>query len=67
MNERGHFFSEGNYDILGAPLSDGSDAHLDGFAAMGKRQGGHHRLFVDSGMAARGGGARKSRIHDDDP
>jgi len=26
MNERGHFFSEGNYDILGPPLSDGSDA-----------------------------------------
>lgn len=26
MNERGHFFSEGEYDILGAPLSDGSDA-----------------------------------------
>ena len=26
MNERGHFFSEGNYDILGAPRSDGSDA-----------------------------------------
>src|SRR5215475_13231128 len=26
MNERGHFFSEGIYDILGAPLSDGSDA-----------------------------------------
>jgi uncharacterized protein len=24
--KRGHFFSEGNYDILGAPLSDGSDA-----------------------------------------
>src|SRR6201996_244001 len=23
MNERGHFFSEGNYDILGAPLTDG--------------------------------------------
>src|SRR6266404_5826522 len=23
MNERGHFFSEGNYDILGPPLSDG--------------------------------------------
>jgi uncharacterized protein len=28
MNERGHFFSEGNYDILGAPLSDGDDALL---------------------------------------
>ncbi|HEX3876468.1 MAG TPA: CocE/NonD family hydrolase [Bryobacteraceae bacterium] len=26
MNERGHFFSEGLYDILGAPLSDGVDA-----------------------------------------
>jgi hypothetical protein len=26
MNERGHYFSEGNWDILGAPLSDGSDA-----------------------------------------
>ena len=26
MNERGHFFSEGNYDILGAPRTDGYDA-----------------------------------------
>jgi putative CocE/NonD family hydrolase len=26
MNERGHFFSEGEYDILGAPLTDGDDA-----------------------------------------
>ena len=26
MNERGHFFSEGNYDILGAPITDGEDA-----------------------------------------
>ncbi len=26
MNERGHFFSEGNYDILGPPLTDGTDA-----------------------------------------
>ena len=26
MNERGHFFSEGEYDILGAPLTDGVDA-----------------------------------------
>ena len=25
MNERGHFFSEGEYDILGAPLSDADD------------------------------------------
>ena len=25
MNERGHFFSEGNYDILGPPLTDGED------------------------------------------
>ena len=26
QNERGHFFSEGNYDILGPPISDGDDA-----------------------------------------
>ncbi|MHB1168691.1 MAG: CocE/NonD family hydrolase [Longimicrobiales bacterium] len=26
QNERGHFFSEGNWEILGAPLSDGEDA-----------------------------------------
>src|SRR6266542_1362530 len=25
MNERGHFFSEGSYDILGPPLTDGDD------------------------------------------
>jgi putative CocE/NonD family hydrolase len=25
MNERGHFFSEGNYDILGPPLTDGTE------------------------------------------
>jgi putative CocE/NonD family hydrolase len=25
MNERGHFFSEGTYDILGPPLSDGTE------------------------------------------
>src|SRR4051794_9900332 len=24
-NERGHFFSEGNYDILGPPTTDGTD------------------------------------------
>src|ERR1700735_3235579 len=28
MNERGHFFSEGDYDILGPPLTD-SDAELN--------------------------------------
>jgi putative CocE/NonD family hydrolase len=28
MNERGHFLSEGSYDILGPPLTDGSDAIL---------------------------------------
>ncbi len=26
MNERGRFFSEGNYDILGPPTTDGDDA-----------------------------------------
>ncbi|RPJ71429.1 MAG: CocE/NonD family hydrolase, partial [Acidobacteria bacterium] len=26
QNERGHYFSEGHYDILGAPVTDGQDA-----------------------------------------
>jgi putative CocE/NonD family hydrolase len=26
QNERGHFFSDGHYDILGPPISDGEDA-----------------------------------------
>lgn len=26
QNERGHFFSEGNWDILGPPITDGDDA-----------------------------------------
>ncbi|MGD8320746.1 MAG: CocE/NonD family hydrolase [Gemmatimonadota bacterium] len=33
MNERGRFFSEGNWDILGPPLSDGYDA-FDWMAAQ---------------------------------
>ena len=33
INERGHFFSEGNYDILGPPLTDGDDE----FAWIGKQ------------------------------
>ncbi len=33
MNERGHFFSEGNYDILGTPLTD-SDDELDWMGAQ---------------------------------
>jgi len=33
QNERGHFFSEGNYDILGPPRTDGKDA-LDWLSAQ---------------------------------
>src|ERR1700735_4577533 len=33
MNERGHFFSEGDYDILGPPLTD-SDDELDWMSAQ---------------------------------
>ncbi|HUA82635.1 MAG TPA: CocE/NonD family hydrolase [Bryobacteraceae bacterium] len=33
INERGHFFSEGNYDILGPPLSDG-DEELNWMSAL---------------------------------
>ena len=61
QNERGHFFSEGNYDILGAPITDGYDA-IDWLteAAVVERQGRHDRLLVDRGMAA--GASRRSGI-----
>ena len=39
MNERGHFFSEGTYDILGPPLTDGADAiDVDDVAALVERE-----------------------------
>lgn len=40
MNERGHFFSEGNYDILGAPLTDAEDQ----FNWMGKQEWGSGKI-----------------------
>ncbi len=67
MNERGHFFSEGNYDILGAPLSDGNDAiELDGCTALEQRQGRDDRVFFDSRVATSGGGAGQSGFRGDD-
>ena len=48
MNERGHFFSEGNYEILGAPLTDvRRRVELDVRAAVVERQSGADRLLVD--------------------
>lgn len=40
MNERGHYFSEGNYDILGAPLTDAEDQ----FNWMGKQDWGNGKI-----------------------
>ena len=52
MNERGHFFSEGIYDILGAPLTDGVDAiNWMTSAAVVQRQGGNHRMLLHRGVA----------------
>ena len=68
MNERGHFFSEGNYDILGAPLSDGADAITwMCVAAMVQRQGRNHRVLLHSRVADGRRGAGQSSVHDDDP
>ena len=51
-NERGHFFSEGNYDILGPPLTDGVRRDpVDLVAAMVQRQGRSDRLLIDRGVA----------------
>ena len=62
MNERGHFFSEGDYDILGPPLTDGDDAITwMAVAAVVQRQGRDHRLLFDRRMATGRRGAGQSR------
>ena len=61
QNERGHFFSEGNYDILGAPTTDGYDTdRLAVEAAVVERQGRHDRLLVDRRVSD--GASRRSAI-----
>jgi hypothetical protein len=47
QNERGHFFSEGNYDILGSPTRRLRHRRLADEAAVVERQGRHHRLLID--------------------
>ena len=67
MNERGHFFSEGNYDILGAPdLRRRRRDQMDVVAGLVEQKGRHDRLFVDRRMAAGGRRSRKSEFYDDD-
>ena len=67
MNERGHFFSEGNYDILGPPLTDGYD-EITWIATQPWSNGkvGLDRLLVDGRVAAGGGRARRSAGPGDD-
>ncbi len=66
QNERGHFFSEGNYDILGSP-TDGYDA-LDVAveAAVVERQGRDDRVFVDRRVSDGRRGARAPRVCGDE-
>ena len=53
MNERGRYFSEGDYDILGVPLTD-SDDEFDWMTALPlvHRQGRPHRLLLHRRVAA---------------
>ncbi len=53
MNERGRYFSEGDYDILGVPLTD-SDDELDWMGALpwSAGQGRPHRLLLHRRVAA---------------
>ena len=54
MNERGHFFSEGDYDILGAPLTDADDQFTwMATSALVLRQNRPHRLQLHRRVAAR--------------
>ena len=47
QNERGHFFSEGNYDILGSQDRRLQHGRLADEAGLVERQDRHDRLFVD--------------------
>ncbi len=64
MNERGRYFSEGDYDILGPPLTD-SDDELDwmGGAAVVCGQGWPDRLLLHGGVAVGRGLARQQGPH----
>ena len=61
QNERGHFFSEGNYDILGAPTTDGDDA----LTWMAKQAWSNGKVGTtgcsSQPRATRGAAARRSR------
>ena len=67
MQERGHFFAEGNWDILGPPLTDGED-ELEWLTSQPwvQRSGRHDRVFVDRGMAAGRRVARSPRLRGDE-
>ena len=47
QNERGRYFSEGKYETLGEPMTDGYET-IDYLteAAVVERQGGHDRMLV---------------------
>ena len=62
QNERGHFFSEGNYDILGAPTHRRLRRdRLAVEAAVVQRQGRHDRLLLDRRIPVGHRRARPSR------
>jgi len=58
----GHFFSEGNYDILGSKTDGYKHRRLVDEAVVVERQDRHHRLFVDGGISDGRRGARTSRL-----
>ena len=67
QNERGHFFSEGNYDILGPPHDRRLRCHrLADQAALVQRQGRDHRLQLHRRVAAGRGLARPSGVRRDE-
>jgi uncharacterized protein len=53
QNERGRYYSEGEWEILGHPQTDGlRHPDLDRQAELVERQGRHARLLLDGRMAA---------------
>ena len=63
MQERGEFFAEGEWDVLGRTAYGwGRRSRLDDQAAVVEWKSGHHGMFVDSRVAIGSGGAGYSRL-----
>ncbi len=66
QNERGHFFSEGNYDILGSKTDGFNTVDWLTKQAVVERQDRHDRMFLHGGVSDGRRRARSSGLRSDE-